>query len=63
MIYIQKKNKNTQKALEFVKHYLFHDYNGKNQNFYNVYSIFLNGKLREGLEKNFDPKMIKKEAR
>ena len=62
MSYIQKKNKNT-KALEFVKHYLFHDYSRKNQNFYNTYRIFLNEKLREGFEKNLDPKMIKKEAR
>ena len=62
MGYIQKKNKNT-KALEFVKYYLFHDYNRKNQNFYNAYRIILNGKLREGFEKNLDPEMIKKEAR
>ena len=62
MIYIQKKNKNT-KALEFVKYYLFHDYNTKNQNFYNTYRIFLNGKLREDFEKNLDPKMIKKKKK
>ena len=59
--YLEDKEK-YKKDLELVKHYLFHDYNSNRKNAYTSYRIFLNEKMREGFEKNFDPKIVKKDA-
>jgi hypothetical protein len=48
--------------LEKVRHYLFKDYNDIVHRPPTAYRIFLNEKLREGFEKNLDPKKIKAQA-
>ena len=48
--------------MELVRHYLFKDFNDTVRSAPTAYRIFLNGKLREGFEKGFDPKEVKKEA-
>lgn len=50
------------KDLETVKHYLFMDYNDVVRRPPTAYRIFLNQRLREGFDKNLDPKIVKKEA-
>ena len=49
--------------IETVKHYLFKDYNEAKRSAPTAYRIFLNEKMREGFEKNEDPKDVKKEAK
>ena len=48
--------------IEMVKHYLFMDYNDVVRRPPTAYRIFLNERLREGFEKNLDPKDVKKKA-
>ena len=49
--------------LELVRHYLFKDINDSQvQRCPTAYRIFLNEKLREGFEKAYDPKEVKKDA-
>ena len=48
--------------MELVRHYLFKDFNDTVRSAPTAYRIFLNEKLREGFEKGFDPKEVKKEA-
>jgi hypothetical protein len=48
--------------LEKVRHFLFKDYNDIVSRPPTAYRLFLNEKLREGLEKNIDPKDIKTKA-
>lgn len=48
--------------LEKVRHYLFKDYNDVVHGPPTAYRIFLNEKLREGFDKNLDPKEIKAKA-
>ena len=48
--------------LELVRHYLFKDYNDTVRSSPTAYRIFLSEKLREGFEKGYDPKEVKKEA-
>ena len=48
--------------LELVRHYLFKDYNDNVHRPPTSYRIFLSEKLREGFEKGYDPKEVKKEA-
>ena len=49
--------------LERVRHYLFLDYNDKVSSYPTSYRIFLNEKLRDGLEKNLDPKSVINKAK
>ena len=51
------------KDLETVKHYLFKDYNETRKSAPTAYRIFLNEKMREGLDKGEDPKQVKKESK
>ena len=48
--------------LDQVGHYLFKDINESIRRAPTAYSIFLNEKLKEGFEKGYDPKNVKKEA-
>ena len=48
--------------IELVRHFLFKDYNDTVRSSPTAYRIFLNEKLREGFDKGFDPKEVKKEA-
>ena len=48
--------------LELVRHYLFKDFNDTVHSSPTAYRIFLSEKLREGFEKGFDPKEVKKDA-
>jgi hypothetical protein len=48
--------------IELVRHYLFKDFNDTVRSPPTAYRIFLNEKLREGFEKGYDPKEVKKEA-
>ena len=48
--------------LEQVRHYLFKDYNDVVKRPPTAYRIYLNEKLREGFEKNLDPKEVKSQA-
>ena len=48
--------------IEFVRHYLFKDFNDIVHSAPTAYRIFLNEKLREGFERGSDPKEVKKEA-
>ena len=48
--------------LELVRHYLFKDFNDTVRSSPTAYRIFLNERLREGFDKNADPKEVKKEA-
>ena len=48
--------------LELVRHYLFKDYNDTIRSSPTAYHIFLGEKLRNGFEKNLDPKEVKKQA-
>jgi hypothetical protein len=50
------------KDLEVIRHVLFKDYNEVVKRPPTAYRIFLNEKLREGFEKNLDPKEVKKQA-
>ena len=50
------------KDLDTVRHYLFMDYNDIVHRPPTAYRLYLNEKLREGFEKNEDPKAIKKKA-
>ena len=48
--------------IEIVKHYLFNDYNDIESRSPTAYEIFLNEKLREGLENYCAPKLVQIEA-
>ena len=48
--------------LEKVRHYLFKDYNDIVRRPPTAYRIFLNERLREGFEKNLEPKEVKTQA-
>jgi len=48
--------------IEQVRHYLFKDINEPFRRELTAYDIFLNEKLKEGFEKGYDPKHVKKEA-
>jgi hypothetical protein len=48
--------------LELVRHFLFKDFNDTVRSSPTAYRIFLNEKLREGFDKNYDPKEVKKDA-
>ena len=48
--------------LEKVRHYLFKDYNDIVRRPPTAYRIFLNERLREGFDKNLDPKEVKAKA-
>ena len=48
--------------LEKVRHYLFKDYNDVVRGPPTAYRIYLNEKLREGFDKNLDPKEVKSKA-
>ena len=48
--------------LEKVRHYLFKDYNDIVRRPPTAYRIYLNEKLREGFDKNLDPKEVKSKA-
>ena len=48
--------------LEVVRHYLFKDYNDVVRSPPTAYRIYLNEKLREGFEKDLDPKKVKAKA-
>ena len=48
--------------LEIVRHYLFKDYNDVVRRPPTAYRIYLNEKLREGFEKDLDPKKVKAKA-
>lgn len=48
--------------IEIVKHYLFNDYNDIESCSPTAYEIFLNEKLREGLENYCAPKLVQIEA-
>ena len=48
--------------LEVIRHVLFKDYNEVVKRPPTAYRIYLNEKLREGFEKNLDPKEVKNEA-
>ena len=48
--------------LEKVRHYLFKDFNDVVRKPPTAYRIFLNERLREGFEKNLDPKEVKTQA-
>ena len=50
------------KDIETVKHYLFMDYNDVVRRPPTAYRIFLNERLRDGFDKNKDPKEVKKKA-
>ena len=50
------------KDLETVRHYLFMDYNDIVHRPPTAYRLFLNERLREGFDKNEDPKEVKKKA-
>ena len=50
------------KDLEFVRHYLFKDFNDVVRRPPTAYRIYLNEKLREGFEKDYDPKEVKAKA-
>ena len=50
------------KDLDLVRHYLFMDYNDIVHRPPTAYRLFLNERLREGFEKNSDPKVVKKKA-
>lgn len=54
--------KRFKKDLELVRHYLFKDYNDVVRRPPTAYRIFLNEKLREGFEKDLDPKEVKEKA-
>ena len=50
------------KDLEMVRHYLFKDFNDVVRRPPTAYRIYLNEKLREGFEKDYDPKEVKAKA-
>ena len=50
------------KDLDLVRHHLFMDYNDIVHRPPTAYRLFLNERLREGFEKNADPKVVKKTA-
>ena len=50
------------KDLETVRHHLFMDYNDVVHRPPTAYRLFLNERLREGFEKNEDPKQVQKQA-
>ena len=50
------------KDLEIIRHYLFKDYNDVIRSPPTAYKIYLNEKLREGFEKDLDPKKVKAKA-
>ena len=50
------------KDLEFVRHFLFKDFNDVVRRPPTAYRIYLNEKLREGFENNQDPKDVKAQA-
>ena len=50
------------KDLETVRHHLFMDYNDVVHRPPTAYRLFLNERLREGFDKNEDPKIVKKKA-
>jgi len=50
------------KDLEYVRHYLFKDFNDVVRRPPTAYRIYLNEKLREGFEKDYDPKEVKVKA-
>ena len=50
------------KDLETVRHHLFMDYNDVVRRPPTAYRLFLNERLREGFEKNEDPKQVQKQA-
>ena len=50
------------KDLEIIRHYLFKDYNDVVKSPPTAYRIYLNEKLREGFEKDLDPKEVKAKA-
>ena len=50
------------KDLETVRHHLFMDYNDVVRRPPTAYRLFLNERLREGFEKNADPKEVQKQA-
>lgn len=58
----EKEKKEYIKSIEIIRHYLFKDYNGIIRKPATAYQIFLNEKLIDGLNKNLDPKKIKKDA-
>ena len=58
----EKEKKEYLKSIEIIRHFLFKDYNGIIRRPATPYQIFLNQKLIEGLDKNLEPKTIKKEA-
>ena len=59
----ENEKKEYKKAIQIVRHYLFKDYNGIVRKAPTAYKIFVNEKIVEGFEKNFDPKEVKLEAR
>ena len=50
------------KDLDTVRHYIFMDYNDVVYRPPTAYRLFLNEKMREGFDKNSDPKVVKKKA-
>ena len=61
---LEEKDKNRYlRDLEIIKTYIFKGFNGKVTCKPTAYRLFLNEKLIEGLNKNIQPKDIKKEAR
>ena len=58
----EKEKKEYIKSIEIVRHFIFKDYNGIIRRPATPYQIFLNQKLIEGLDKNLEPKNIKKAA-
>ena len=50
------------KDVELVRHHLFMDYNDVVHRPPTAYRLFLNERLREGFEKNEDPKVVQKQA-
>jgi hypothetical protein len=61
---LEEKDKNRYlRDLEIIKTYIFKSFNGKFTCKPTAYRLFLNEKLIEGLNKNIQPKDIKKEAR
>ena len=50
------------KSIKIVGHFLFKDYNGLIRRPATPYQIFLNKRFIEGIDKNIDPKKIKKDA-
>ena len=60
--YIKKNNK-YKRDIEIIRKYIFKGIDGKIKFKSTAYQIYLNDQLIEGLEKNYDPKYIKNNAR